>query len=253
MLKRLIFLSLIFLLIILSPGFSQPSSFDLNKDLIAYFPFDGDLKDATGKFPEGKPTGVRIPVPAASIDYTDGVRGKALLLSGQRGVLLPDDLIKDYDYSVSFWVYIDRFTMHTTTFFGVYVDPQGAFHWISLVPFGWPQGTLLWARDDEKNIWYDGLFSENLQTEKWYHVVIVVDKGKAKVYVNGKQMITKVQINGQPTEEGLVPDIFSLKPGGIFAIGVNYWDPALRGRFDELRIYDRALTEEEILALYNLR
>jgi hypothetical protein len=143
--------------------------------------------------------------------------------------------------------------MHTTTFFGVYIDPQGAFHWISFVPFGWSQGTLLWARDDAKDIWYDGLFSENLQTEKWYHVVVVVDKGKAKVYVNGKQMITKVQINGKPTEEGLVPDIFSLKPGGTFAVGVNYWDPALRGKFDELRIYDRALSESEVLALYNLR
>ncbi|MEN2984200.1 MAG: LamG domain-containing protein [Dictyoglomaceae bacterium] len=252
MLKKLILFSFIFSLVV-SIGFSQISSFDPNKDLIAYFPFEGNLKDVTGKFPEGKPTGVRIPISAPSIEFTDGVIGKAVLLPGQRGVLLPDDLIKDYDYSISFWVYFEKFTMHTTSFFGVYIDSQNAFRWISFVPFGWPQGTLLWARDDVKNIWYDGLFSENLQTEKWYHVVIVVDKGKAKVYVNGKQMITKVQINGQPTEEGLVPDIFSLKPGGTFAIGVNYWDPALRGKFDELRIYDRALSESEVLALYNLR
>jgi|YelNatPaOPRAMG01_1025707.scaffolds.fasta_scaffold00073_43 hypothetical protein len=253
MIKRLILLSLILSIFTLTLSFSQSVTFDPNKDLIAYFPFDENLKDATGKFGEGKVVGVRIQVPAATIEYTDGVIGKALLLTGQRGVVLPDDLIKDYDYSVSFWVYIERFTMHTTTFFGVYIDPQGAFHWISFVPFGWSQGTLLWARDDAKDIWYDGLFSENLQTEKWYHVVVVVDKGKAKVYVNGKQMITKVQINGKPTEEGLVPDIFSLKPGGTFAVGVNYWDPALRGKFDELRIYDRALSESEVLALYNLR
>ncbi|ACI18419.1 LamG domain-containing protein [Dictyoglomus thermophilum] len=235
-------ISLIFVLIV---GFGQEDG------LIAYFPFDGNLKDVTGHFPEGRIVGAKINISAKDIEYTDGIKGKALLLNGRRGILLPDDLIKDYDYSVSFWVNIETFTMHTTTFFGVYVDDQGAFHWISFVPFGWPQGTLLWARDDVKDIWYDGLFSENLQTGKWYHIVIVVDKGKAKVYVNGKQMISKVQINGQPNPEGLVPDVFSLKPGGTFAVGVNYWDPPLRGIFDELKIYDKPLTEKEVLDLYN--
>jgi len=235
---------LISLIILLGVGFGQEDS------LIAYFPFDGDLKDATGHFGDGKVVGAKINIAAKDIEYTDGIKGKALLFNGRRGVVLPDDLIKDYDYSVSFLVNIESFTMHTPTFFGAYIDDNGSFHWVSLVPFGWSQGTLLWARDDVKDIWYDGLCSENLQTGKWYHVVLTVDHGKANIYVNGKQMISKVQINGQPNPDGLVPDVFSLKPGGVFAIGVNYWDLPLRGIFDELRIYDKVLSENEVLDLY---
>jgi len=76
------------------------------------------LKDVTGHFPEGRIVGAKINISAKDIEYTDGIKGKALLLNGRRGILLPDDLIKDYDYSVSFWVNIETFTMHTTTFFG---------------------------------------------------------------------------------------------------------------------------------------
>ena len=52
---------------------------------------------------------------------------------------------------------------------------------------------------------------------------------------------------------GKVPDVFRKKPGGIFTVGVNWWDPAFNGVVDDLRIYDRSLSKAEIEVLYGKR
>ena len=227
---------------------------DINEGLVAYYPFDGDLKDKTGNFEEGYLVGNRINVPAlGNPKFGEGVVGQALVVDGKKGVVLGDDLITDYDYSVSFWLKIEDFTQHTTTFFGCYIDEENYFHWLSFVPYGWNNGTLLWARDDRKNIWFDGIPPFNLEKDRWYHVVIVVDKGKAHMFVDGKEVPLKVQINGQPDPNGLVPDVFSVGPGGVFSLGVNFWDPPFKGMIDELRIYDRPLTAEEVKELFQKR
>lgn len=226
------------------------------RSLIAYFPFDGDFKDASGKFGEAEITGSTIGgavLGRVTIEFKDGIKGNGAYFPGRRGLILPEDLVKDYDYTFAFWVKPEKFTMHTTTFFGIFVDEKQGYHWVSFVPFGWNQGTLLWSNDSVASIWFDGLLEENLQIEKWYHVAVAVNKGRVQVYINGKPVLKTVQINGQPNPEGLLPDVFSIKPGGIFALGVNYWDPAFQGMIDELWIFDRPLTQEEVMVLYEFK
>ncbi|PLV57701.1 hypothetical protein AS006_00760 [Thermotoga sp. SG1] len=240
-----------FLIVLTIWVLSLGAAIDLNKGLIAYYPFDGDLKDRTENFEEGYLVGNRINVPAlGNPKFDEGVVGQALVFDGKKGVVLGNDLITDYDYSVSFWLKIEAFTQHTTTFFGCYIDEENYFYWLSFVPYGWNNGTLLWARNDRKDIWFDGIPPFNLEKDKWYHVVIVVDKGKARLFIDGKEVPLKIQINGQPNPDGLVPDVFSVGPGGVFSLGVNFWDPPFKGMMDELRIYDRPLTVEEVKALY---
>lgn len=247
--KKYIFI-LSMVLVILLLGSAQEFVPTKDPSLIAYFSFDGNFKEARGKLPDATITGTKIGAfGARGIEFKDGVKGQCAYFPGNRGLILPENLIKDYDYTVSFWLNAETFTMHTTTFFGVYIDERGAFYWVSFVPYGWNKGTLLWARNDKDDIWYDGLLSENLELNKWYHVAIVVNKGKAQIYLNGKQVLEKVQINGQPNPEGLVPDVFSIKPGGTFALGVNYWDPPFRGMIDELMIFDRSLSASEVKVL----
>lgn len=231
-------------------------AFDPNNDpsLVAYFPFDGDLKDATGRFGEAVKTGRTIgSVGRGEITFANGVIGQAVKLPGSRGLLLPEDLIKDYDYTVAFWVYANKLTRFTTTFFGAYIDEKLKIHWISFVPLCWNNGTMLWARDEAQNVWYDGILSKNIEPGKWYHVAISVLNGMVRLYIDGEQVLAKVQINGQENPNGKLPDAFSLKPGGVFALGANYWDAPFDGMFDELRIYDKALGADEVKAIYNLR
>lgn len=73
-------------------------SFDPDRDetLIAWFPFDGDLADKTGKFGSGRVIGDKIGKEAAdgTVKFVEGVSGQAVYLDGTKGIQLPDDLIK---------------------------------------------------------------------------------------------------------------------------------------------------------------
>lgn len=60
---------------------------DINEGLVAYYPFDGDLKDKTGNFEEGYLVGNRINVPAlGNPKFGEGVVGQALVFDGKRAL-----------------------------------------------------------------------------------------------------------------------------------------------------------------------
>ena len=229
-------------------------SFDPDRDeaLTAWFPFDGDLADKTGKFGSGKVIGDKIEKETAdgTVEFVEGVSGQAVYLDGTKGIQLPDDLIKDYDYTVSFWMkWEGDITPFTPVFFGAY-DPNS---WISIPPYhsAVAGGSfLLWSFSD---YWYDGILNVSFKPGTWYHVAAVVNNGRARVYVKGKYVLSKIQINGVEDMTGKVPDVFRKKPGGIFTVGVNWWDPTFKGVVDDLRIYDRPLSKSEIEVLYGKR
>lgn len=254
----IIFLSSLILLTVASQCLGPLSAkgekpFDPDKDeaLVAWFSFEGDLSERTGKFGTANVIGDKIGKAAEEnkVDFVEGISGKAVYLDGKKGISLPDDIIKGYDYTISFWMKADRFTPWTPVFFGAY-DPN---NWISVPPYhpGVAGGKFLfWSFSD---YWYDGIIDVSLKPGDWYHVVAVVRKGDVAVYVNGKYVLSKVQINGREDPTGKVADIFRKKPGGIFTLGVNWWDEPYKGAIDELRIYSRALTKDEVKALYERR
>jgi hypothetical protein len=85
---------------------------------------------------------------------------------------------------------------------------------------------------------------EILVPNTWYHIVGVFDRASDKGYV---------YINGVLEAEGPLPDPPSTNDG-LTKIGCrnNGTDGSFDGKIDEVRIYDRALTAEEIRKLYNL-
>ncbi len=79
------------------------------------------------------------------------------------------------------------------------------------------------------------------QPGEWYHIVGTYDGAMQKLYVNG------VLITQKPLT-GMIPDFANTMHFGGFS-NLPY---KLPGTLDELRIYERALTESEILAHYHL-
>jgi hypothetical protein len=75
----------------------------------------------------------------------------------------------------------------------------------------------------------------------WYHVVMVVNSTQVVGYLDGE-----FQGNNSHSMEGVVGD------SGDLIIG-NYWSGNLpfNGSIDEFRIWDRPLTGQQVLALYN--
>lgn len=203
----------------------------------AWFPFENSLTESAGRFDPGTGTGNRIHN-SDTIAYSAGQTGQALLLDGSNGVLLPEGLISNYEYTVSFWANPNVITGFSTAFFGAVNEQADASgvpysnNWVSFLPQSWDDNTMLWSGSEA---WFDGSAGERIAEGAWTHMAFSVNKGLVNVYLNGEQKFSG----------GSLSDFFSNNTGK-FALGVNYWDTPFNGMIDELKIYEAALTAEEV-------
>ncbi len=87
-----------------------------------------------------------------------------------------------------------------------------------------------------------GVYSETIPKENvWYHIVGTWDGTYQKIYINGKlENIASPQVLIGNFDSNLY----------IGAYGGNIPQYAINGTIDDIRIYDRALSAEEIYQLY---
>lgn len=200
--------------------------------LTAHYAFESTLEDSTENFATGTITGNRMNNTGGTITYTDGVRGEAAVFNGDSGVRLPDGLISSHSYSVSLWLKPENLSAYTTAFFGARTNSS----WVSLLPGGNGNGqTMVWSGSQR---WVDSTTSRTIPIDQWSHVVFTVDEGNIKIYIDGV-----LQHDGNN-----FPNIFTTTNGN-FSLAVNWWDTPFKGLMDELRVYEGALSQEEILEL----
>lgn len=210
---------------------------------IARFSFEDDLTDTTGNFTAGTPIAPGIVPTEGDISYEEGKQGKALSIAGEftPGVLLPDNLITDFDYGYAYWIKPRAQTQYTTTFFSWAAnDADEILGWASISPWGTPDvngNTGFWADQDGR---YNGDFGVRIANNVWNHVAVSVNNGTFTLYLNGVEVDT-----------GVVPDIYSNRFVTHFSLGTNKfnWDPSYDGLIDELVIYDAPINEEDIAEL----
>jgi hypothetical protein len=86
--------------------------------------------------------------------------------------------------------------------------------------------------------------NNSITSGNWYHVVCVYDNTNMKIYLNGQLKDTYTFTGGTGTST----------PDKNMAIGARSFDSTIDGFFtgtlDDIRVYNRALTDEEILQLY---
>lgn len=169
--------------------------------------------------------------------YVDGVNdGNALSLTGTYGMELCDTESLGKTYSISFW-------MKPTTLGGA-VDPifaAGTFdpqYWINITAA-------------ERGIWSSNggyVNLENLPTKKyttgeWQLVTVTVTS-------TGKASTGKLYLNGELIASGSVADGVMTRENAKAYFGVNAWDAYFNGAVDEIMLFDRELSVDEIDALY---
>jgi len=200
---------------------------------IATFSFEDDLADSSGNFAMGSVTGNRLDNTGGTVSFSDGVVGKALQLDGSSGVKLPENLINTNSYSVSLWLNPSLLAQFSPAFFAAASNAS----WISVVPYGPADGnTMLWSGD----AWYDGDAGSQIPANSWTHFAAVNDAGNLKIYLNGIESFTGTHF----------PDVFGPATTTEFALGVNYWDTPYTGLLDELKIFDQAISADEVTQLY---
>ena len=202
------------------------------------------------------------------IVFVDGVKGQALYLDGTSGVKLTDVNGVGDVYTISYWMYAKRYANYMPTVqFGpdVHGDATGGQHYLNITKAEWSSegGTFpsIWSYDqldDAKWPNWDAEGGVLRGMNEWVNIALVVDP--AETTVDGSLINAKLYIDGErwhefdkDENEIEYPVVFgTMEPSDNFdfLLGVNYWDAIYKGAFDELYIFDTALTDEQIAALY---
>jgi len=200
---------------------------------VAYYSFDQTLEDAiTGE--EAAITGNRPNNTGGHITFSPGVRGQAAVFDGQSGLLLRDDLITGFEYTVTMSVYLDFDNMGSYVYSPTFFGARSLESWISFTPVGHPDvsnNSTLWSG----TAWYIPNTGKKIANRTWTDVAFAVNHGVIQIYIDGEIVYSGTGF----------PDVFK-SDSSVFTLGVNYWDPAFKGMIDELRVYDKALNKETI-------
>lgn len=166
--------------------------------------------------------------------------GKAVALDGNDDcVALPPGIVSNLsDFSIAAWVFLNAEQSWARVFdFGddrgryMFLTPRNRDHKVRFAVstvYGYNQQVI------------DG--AEALPTGKWVHVAVTLSGRVGTLYVNGIAVGTNTAIDFPPFRLGITPRNW---------IGRSQFpnDPYLSGKVDDFRIYDGALTAEEIAAL----
>ena len=212
---------------------------DLQQGLVLYYSFDhlaGNLvKDESGCGCDGQIVNA-TPDPA-------GVHGGCLHFDGRTAyVKVSRNPTTNANYSVALWFkpepsklrdldYHNMVGMNRRYQIGFTTNgPHHRFYTHCLNTASYGYGAL---RADS------GIF--DLVPDRWYHVALVTEQGGASFYLNGRSL-------GMVTGDGVNRGDRQLIIGGIDnGAGPAYLFP---GWIDEVRFYDRQLTDEEVAALF---
>lgn len=210
----------------------------INDGLLAYYPLDGNANDTSGNRKNG--------VLQGQYEVAQGIKNQAIRLIAHGiddslggHVLLPNLHFTEMPhFSYSFWVNEDSIINLVTNYIYFRDDPNS-------VPYAGIAHSL--ATD---TIYFDvgantgsiGLrvpYSDTY-TNHFVHYCLVYDSGTVKGYINGALV-------GQKAQMAIVDGIYS-------AIARAWYSDRTSTRFtgviDELRIYNRALSDSEVHTLY---
>jgi len=206
------------------------------KDLTFFAPFDGSLQPAVARGDPNPLTGAKKPM------FTEGVIGKALI-AGDPGVL-PSYAVKgNINYrqgSLALWLKPLNWSAGDAQQH-IYMRIPGRW----LFYHYWEGGTtcFYWMRGSRILWGVSGYISP--RTGQWNHYAITWDSGKCTIYHNGKYYAHR---NDMP--DNILP--WDQPETNRFSIADNAWTKGGNNRtaFDELMIFNRPLSDVEIMSIY---
>ena len=216
---------------------SGNTQFDFTNGLVAYYPFNGDAKDETGNGHDGVVHGASLGPDRQGTDtssyYFDGVDDYIDVGSHQL----------DGAFTIASWVYHDG--VNTLPWFeAVYATANVDIGLFAHLLEGSMFSRLHVGGNNDAYIDTDKM---TVPTGNWYHLVGSWDGQNASLYIDGTAKAT-----------ALTGSMNAPVPSNSY-LGKNGWreneeelGEHLKGRLDDVRVYGRALSVEEVTALYNL-
>ena len=213
----------------------------LNEGLIAYYPFNGNANDESGNGNDGTVNGVTLTTDR------NGNKDSAYDFDGTGYIDCPDGAYFDGDFTVSGWVKLREysnwgrlidFANNGLTANPFQINPHVTLT-LSAETSGQPRG------DVTGNPFVRS--GASLPLNQWAQVTWKYEKNTTSLYINGEKV----------TEE-----TWNIPPAAVVTtdnwIGRSNWentptnDERTNGVLDDIRIYNRALSESEVTRLYDL-
>lgn len=217
-------------------SFAQPTS-----GLVAYWRMDGNFNDSTSNAINGTNTG------ATATTNNFGVANKAMDFNNPTSTVVqyathPINAALNFsgtqNFTISFAFYINSPWVHNGGLYDNCLNYAGPGIYI------WKPGSAPNLQFNYKNL---SLASTSIPLATWKYGTFVRDNGTLKIYIDGVLNATGPEGTTSPNYS------FAARFGTMFynASAPPNYNP-LHGKMDQMRIYNRALTQAEITQLYNL-
>jgi hypothetical protein len=211
---------------------STAGSVSVPAGLVSWWRGEGDASDATGRNP-----GVLL----HGASFAPGKVGQSFKLNGKAAcvhVASSTSLNLTNSLSLEAWVYLTAFSENDGVAIAGKDDPYAVRQYLLGLGkiFGqWVFRSHVGVVNEFR--YFDG--STSVRSNTWYHVAMTYDGSSLKLYVNGK-------LDGSAAVSG--PVLTSDQPLVIGGESPGPWN--FQGLIDEVSLYDRALSETEVRAIY---
>lgn len=239
------FLNLIFLLGILSVGVSAVPQ----QGLISHWSFNNDEQN-TESFVAHDETGINDGTGQenAYVDSTDCIYGPCLKLDGfGDSINCGSDSSLDtpnlQTFTFTAWMYINGFSTSHRQYIAWKGKGTVAWHayWNQAVYHKYLQMEVLHSGTSAKSRSTDNVYNP---INKWTHIATVFDGTNIFLYINGEE--TDYDIFESASGSRIDKSDFNLYLGNDY-----FGNKGINGLIDEVIIYDRALSSEEIQQIYS--
>lgn len=214
----------------------KPEKAHAAQDLVLHLKFDSDLTDSSG-------SGNNAQCANGNITYTDGIFGKAAVFNGKSYLEIPDsDSLDLKTFTISLWAYKTK-NMKTDVYVPYVYKQEDQDHWASPyqlyekylnVPNIWLNST---ADDTELNqVQMEG---NPIDIQKWFLLTATFSGSEIRLYEDGV-LTKKMSVKG-------IPDA---TVGNLY-IGMLNGELFYNGYMDDLRIYNRAFSSQEVAGLFD--
>ncbi len=224
---------IIFCLVVGTIQSNYSQTIDLKKGLVAYYPFNGNANDESGNGNVGTTYNTEL------VQDRNGKVNSAYRFNGKDSYIDLNNPIAAKDLkTISFWAKFIRFDREMEL---VSKSSNGSGVEVILYPFDPPALSYFVSNNNDENnaITYSTL---KLNTTDWFHIVATQDgpNSDMKLYVDGELVETRKT----PTN---ISDQKNLYLGRW---NNDSYQRVFDGFLDDIRLYNRALSEEEVQALY---
>ena len=225
---------------------NQPPNDNLNTGLVLNLPFNGNANDVSGNGNNGIVNGATL---------TTDRRGNANSAYSFNGagnyikVNLSSTNIKN-DYTISYWVSFANFNADYPHIFNGennYLTSHGLG-----TGYGNDKGKVTFYQESTESVgrpWLrmiEPINTSKLNENVFYHITIIKNSSTCSIYMNGSK-VTSTSVNNRTVVNGNYITLGSRI--NDIPTGLTPEQFYLNGKIDEFRVYNRALTEQEVSRL----